>query len=152
MSYVSDDLNAEFIDTFKMLDPRDTGSITGTQLGLALKVHGIESADPKLQEMISQSSKSISFSEYIAIVLTHLSTDSWCRHEIQEVFDVFDKEGVGNLTPQQMKRVAIRLGEKLNDEEIEQQFLQFDTNDELKVEPRGFASLILSNDEIVSPK
>jgi calmodulin len=148
MSYISDDLNAEFIDTFKMLDPKDSGSISGTQLGLALKVHGIEPANTKIQEMITQSSKSISFSEYIAIVVTHLTGDSWCRNEIQEVFDVFDKEGVGKLAPQQMKRVAVRLGEKLNDEEIEQQFLQFDTNDELKVEPRGFSALILSNDEI----
>ena len=150
MSYLSDDLNAEFLDTFKMLDPRDTGSISGTQLGLALKVHGIETTDQKIQELITQSSKQVSFSEYITLITTNLSLESWCRHEIQEVFDVFDKEGIGNLAPQQMKRVAVRLGEKLNDDEIEQQFLQFETNDELKIELRGFASLILSSEEMSS--
>lgn len=145
MSSISDDLNAEFIDTFKMLDPQDRGTITGGQLALAFKVHGLE-PDIKVQEVL-QSTKSISFSEYITIMISHLSTDSWCRHEIQDVFEVFDKEGVGSLTAAQMKRVTLRLGEKLTDEEIEQQFLQFETNDDLKVEPRGFSALILSNED-----
>jgi calmodulin len=145
MSYLSDDLNAEFIDTFKMLDPHDSGSITGIQLALALKVHGIE-PDIKIHEIL-QSSKSVTFPEYIAIIVAHLSLDSWCRTEIQEVFDIFDKEGAGSLTHHQMKRVTMRLGEKLTDDEVEQQFLQFEINDEVKVEPRGFASLILSNDD-----
>jgi calmodulin len=145
MSSISDDLNAEFVDTFKMLDPNDTGSITGIQLALALKVHGIE-PDIKIHELL-QSSKSLTFAEYIAIIVAHLSLDSWCRSEMQEVFEIFDKEGVGSLTYHQMKRVTMRLGEKLTDEEVEQQFGQFDANDDLKVEQRSFAALILSHDD-----
>ncbi len=150
MSQLSDDLNAEFIDTFKLLDPQDTGTITGIQVGLALKAHGIE-PDLKIHDLI-QSSKPVTFPEYMAIIVTHLSVDSWCHFEIQEVFDVFDKDGIGALTPHQMKRVALRLGEKLNDEEIEQQFLQFETNDETKIEMKGFSKLILSSDETSSTK
>ena len=148
MAQISDDLNSEFVDTFKMLDPQDVGSISGIQLGLALKAHGIE-PDQKIHELL-QSSKLVTFSEYMAIIVTHLSIDSWCRAEIQEVFEVFDKDGQGTLTPHQVKRVALRLGEKMTDEEIEQQFLQFDANDELKVEIKGFSKLILSNEDIAT--
>ncbi len=146
MAQLSDDLNSEFVDTFKMLDPQDTGSISGVQLGLALKAHGIE-PDQKIHDLL-QSSKLVTFPEYMAIIVTHLTVDSWCRAEIQEVFDVFDKDAHGTLTPHQVKRVALRLGEKMTDEEIEQQFLQFEANEELKVEPKGFSKLILSSEDI----
>lgn len=146
MAQLSDDLNAEFVDTFKMLDPQDSGAISGIQLGLALKAHGIE-PDQKIHELL-QSSKLVTFPEYMAIIVTHLTVDSWCRAEIQEVFEVFDKDGHGSITPHQVKRVSLRLGEKMTDEEIEQQFLQFESNEDLKVETKGFSKLILSSEDL----
>mmetsp|Transcript_5609 Transcript_5609/g.8541 ORF Transcript_5609/g.8541 Transcript_5609/m.8541 type:complete len:150 (+) Transcript_5609:52-501(+) len=146
MAQLSDDLNNEFMDTFKMLDENDEGQISGSQLLLALKAHGIE-PDGRLIER-GQSSKPVSFQEYMSIIVAMtLSTDSWCRAEMQEAFDVFDKDLVGTINQHQIKRVLLRLGEKLTDSEIDQQYFQFDTNDDLQLEPKGFFKAVISNED-----
>lgn len=139
---LSDDMTCEFMDTFKMLDENDYGQISGQQYLQALKVHGIE-PDQKMSER-AHSQNPINLQEFMNLMIYGTSTESWCRSEMMDVFEVFDKDQIGTINPQQIKRVLHRLGEKLSDVEIDQQFFQFDVNDEMLLEPKGFYKVVLS--------
>jgi Ca2+-binding EF-hand superfamily protein len=69
----------------------------------------------------------------------------WCKLEVQEAFDVFDKEKSGVITIPQFKRVINRIGEKLTDSEIDQQYFQFDMNNDNALDINGFSKAAISD-------
>jgi Ca2+-binding EF-hand superfamily protein len=142
---LSDDMTCEFLDTFKMLDEHEYGQISGQQYLLALKAHGIE-PDAKMNER-ALSQNPINLQEFMNLMMYGASTESWCRAEMIEAFEVFDKDNTGLINQQQTKRVLHRLGEKLSDVEIDQQFFQFDVNDDMLLEHQGFFRVVLSSDQ-----
>ena len=68
----------------------------------------------------------------------------WCKLEAQEAFDVFDKEKTTTITIPQIKRVMNRIGEKLTDSEIDQQYFQFDMNNDMALDIAGFTRAVTS--------
>ena len=115
---LSEDMSEELMSTFKMLDQNGDGSIDFAKITLAMKVHGFEPSQGMISQM--KQMETIGQVEYMGFMTTFLSESRhWCESEIQEAFEVFDKEKTGLITIPQVKRVINRIGEKLTDSEID---------------------------------
>ena len=142
---ISDDMHEELLATFKMLDQHDEGSIDFNKMMQAMKVHGFEASSETMSQM--KKSDSIGVAEYMQYMTSFLSeTSNWCKLELQEAFEVFDKEKTSLITVPQIKRVVNRIGEKLTDAEIEQQYFQFDMNSEMVLDITGFSRAAIANE------
>lgn len=70
----------------------------------------------------------IDFDKYLAIIdiCIENSTANWMTHEINEAFNIFDKDQNGSLDATELKRVFTKLGEHMSDKEMEDQIKDFD--------------------------
>lgn len=140
---LSEDMSQELMTTFKMLEQNNEGTIDHSKLALAMKVHGLEASSETISQM--KKMETISLPEYLNFMGTLLNESShWCKLEAQEAFDVFDKEKSGVITIPQVKRVINRIGERLTDTEIDQQYFQFDMNNDMALDISGFSKAVTS--------
>lgn len=136
-------MSQELMATFKMLDQNDEGSIDFAKMSLAIKVHGFEPSNETIDQM--KKMEAIRPAEYMTFMGNLLSESGlWCKLEAQEAFDVFDKEKTTTITIPQIKRVMNRIGEKLTDSEIDQQYFQFDMNNDMALDIAGFTRAVTS--------
>lgn len=132
------------MSTFKMLDQNEEGSIDYNKMSLAMTVHGFEPSNETITQM--RKMDTIGPAEYMTFMTSLLAeSNHWCKLEIQEAFEVFDKEKTGLITIPQVKRVINRIGEKLTDSEIDQQYYQFDMNNDMVLDINGFSKSVIAN-------
>jgi Ca2+-binding EF-hand superfamily protein len=147
-SNFSDDFNNELIDTFKMLDTEDEGRISGQKLLLGLKAHGFD-PDPRVVDRASKP-QLVDLKEFMSIVLMCCTSSAvWMNSEVNETHATFDKDGNECFGVAQIKRVLGRIGEKMSDIDIEEQFYNFDSlNENNMMDASALGKLIAaSNDD-----
>ena len=59
------------------------------------------------------------------------------EEELREAFKVFDKDGNGVISADELRHVMTNLGEKLTDEEITEMIKEADTNNDGHVDYNG---------------
>lgn len=69
----------------------------------------------------------LSFNDYMKIMTEKIAARDPLE-EIKLAFKLFDEDNSGYITKDKLKRVAIHLGEDLNDEELKSMIDEFDRN------------------------
>ena len=72
-------------------------------------------------------SGTIDFPEFLKM-MTNKVKDEDSEEEIRETFRVFDKDGNGFVSPDELRYVLSNIGEKLTDEEIEEMIMDADVD------------------------
>ena len=67
-------------------------------------------------------------------------TDS--EEDLREAFRLFDKDGDGTISADELRHVMINLGEKLTNEEVDEMLREADMNGDGKIDYEGIPSLI----------
>ncbi|KAL5105091.1 Calmodulin [Taenia crassiceps] len=99
-----DERLAEYRESFDLFDKDKNGRISTKELKAVMSSLGQNVTDAEVRQMIRQmmnSSKPMSDLE-----------------RLQDAFRVFDKDGNGYITVDEMRQVMCNLGEKLTDEEV----------------------------------
>ncbi|CAF4052927.1 unnamed protein product, partial [Adineta steineri] len=114
---------AEFQEAFSLFDKDGDGTITTRQLGTVMRSLGENPTEAELQDMINEvdadGNGTIDFPDFLTMMARKMKdTDS--EEEIREAFRVFDKDGTGFLSADELRHVMTNLGEKLTDEEIDE--------------------------------
>ncbi|RXK40414.1 calmodulin [Tremella mesenterica] len=94
---------------------------------------GQNPTEAELQDMINEvdadGNNSIDFAEFLTLMARKMKdTDS--EEEIKEAFKVFDKDGNGYISAQELKHVMTNLGEKLSDTEVDEMIREADKDGE----------------------
>ena len=150
---LTDEMSAELVETFEMLDEGTTGKISGKQLLLALKSFGMEPSREVIDMAQGGDENLIGLTEYMVIVSDHMDQWNWCAAEIAESFEVFDSESSGLISYEDVRRVFHEIGEKLNDNEIESQMKEFAerTDDKaVNLTINDFSTIVLGSNTLVS--
>ena len=113
----------EFKEAFSLFDKDGDGSISTAELGTVLRSLGVNPTASELQEMLNEvdadSSGTVDFPEFLTMcVRTMKDTDS--EEDLMQAFAVFDKEGRGVVSADELKHVMSQLGERLTDKELEE--------------------------------
>jgi calmodulin len=135
----------EFKDAFTLFDKDNDGVVTAKELSTVLKSLGHNPTEQELGEMIasvdsdgrcrhfllpesavaSPSSRvragngQIDFSEFLTMMSRRMTEMQGEDDDLRAAFKVFDKDGNGFISAQELRQVMINLGEKLSEEEIE---------------------------------
>lgn len=144
---LTDEQLAEFRKEFNLFDKDRDGTITATELGIAMRSYGIHPSEVELKELIdgvdTDGSGSVEFDEFVYLMAQTLKETD---HEelLRRAFRVFDKDHLGFISAKEIHRVMICLGEKFTDQEVENMIQQADTDGDGQINYEEFLKLMMS--------
>ena len=133
-----------------MFDKDDNGFITIDELKqMVLQFNKKEKLSQKelnqmLKEYDNDGDKRISFDEFLKVALDHLNDKSKYEQDLRNAFHNFDKDSNGFITRSELKETMKELGQKLNDDEIDQMLKEADINGDSKISFVEFMKLMSS--------
>ena len=106
-----------------MFDTDGSGTIDAKELKVAMRALGFEPSKEEIRKLISQIDKdkdgNVDFSEFLTMMTMKMGErDS--KEEMVKAFRLFDDDETGKISFRNLKRVAMELGESINDEELQE--------------------------------
>ena len=71
-------------------------------------------------------------------------SDNATERELAEAFKVFDREGNGYITSQELKHVMLKVADELSEEEVDAMIKQADVNGDGQIEYEEFIALLMN--------
>merc|ERR1719198_1883206 len=107
----------------------NAGTICTKQLGTVMRSLGQNPTDYELQDMINEvdadGNGTIDFPEFLSLQARKMK-DTDTEEEILEAFKVFNKDGSGFISVNEIRHIMSNLGEKITDEEMDEMLAEFD--------------------------
>ncbi|KIW82217.1 hypothetical protein Z517_05244 [Fonsecaea pedrosoi CBS 271.37] len=143
--HLSDEEVKAYKDVFALFDKDGSGTITAQELGEIMKSLGQNPSDSELQDMINEvdvdRSGSIDFEEFLKMMSTTVKAQDFA-HETRAAFNVFDKDGSGTISADELRQVMKSLGENLTDEEIDEMIREADKDKNGTIDYEEFVQLL----------
>jgi len=135
----------EIQNAYNAIDTDADGIIATSDLGSLLRLLGQNPTDAELQDMINEvdadGSGSIKFPEFLWMMAKKAS-DLAAEDDIREAFRVFDRDGNGHISKEEMKAVMMNIGETVTDEECQQFILDADLDGDGKINYEEFYNMM----------
>jgi len=116
-------------DAFDQFDRDGNGDITIEELGTVMRSLGQNPTDAELKDIINEvdidNNGSINFEEFL-LLMAPKSTAIDHERELRGAFDVFDKDGSGSISTEELRAVMRSIGENLSDAEIDEMLNEAD--------------------------
>ena len=142
---LSEEQIEEFKEAFILLDKDGDGTINTKELGTCMRSLGKNPTEEELQDMINEvdvdGNGSLDFFEFLMLMTNHLSSS---EDDIKEAFRVFDADGNGMISAEELKSMLLSTGEETNEEEIEEMIRSIDADDDGQVDYEEFAKTMMS--------
>ncbi|KAK4934363.1 Calmodulin [Elasticomyces elasticus] len=142
---MSEEQLQSFKDVFALFDKDNSASISTEELGDVMRSLGQNPTHVELQDMVNEvdtdQSGSIEFNEFLAMMATTMQPKDFAE-ETKAAFAVFDKDGSGTISAEELKAVMKSLGENLTDEEIDEMITQADKDGNGTIDYEEFAELL----------
>lgn len=144
---LTEELIAEFKESFSLFDKDGDGTITTNELGIVMRSLGQNPTGAELQDMINEvdadGNGTIGFPEFL-VMMERKMQDSDSDEETREAFRVFDKDGNGFISAAELRHVMTNLGENLTDAEVNEMIGEADINGDGQVNYEEFVSMMMS--------
>ncbi|GIX65706.1 calmodulin, putative [Babesia caballi] len=144
---LSEEQIAEFKEAFSLFDRDGDGSITTKELGTVMRSLGQNPTEAELSDMINDidtsGSGAIDFPEFL-ILMARKMKEGDTEEELVQAFKVFDRDGNGFISAQELRHVMTNLGEKLTNEEVEEMLREADVDGDGKINYEEFVKLMIS--------
>ncbi|EAN33001.1 EF hand family protein [Theileria parva strain Muguga] len=144
---LSEEQIAEFKEAFALFDKDGDGSITSKELGTIMRSLGQNPTEAELQDMINEidanSNGSIDFPEFLTLMARKMK-ECDTEEELIQAFKVFDRDGNGFISAQELRHVMTNLGERLTDEEVDEMLREADVDGDGKINYEEFVKLMVS--------
>merc|ERR1711874_782632 len=119
----------EVKDAFDLFDTDSSGAVSVQELIEAMQSLGLDQKNEAVFNMIKEidtdGSGELEFSEFLEMMTARLS-DKTPRSEIERVFKLFDDDRTGEISLNNLKRVASELGEEVSNEELQEMVMRND--------------------------
>ncbi|XP_037948978.1 uncharacterized protein LOC119680298 [Teleopsis dalmanni] len=114
---------SKFRETFVMFDVAGNGAITANELATGMRHLGMNFKDTEVQIMFNEVDvdrrEIIGFDQFVKLMSFQLK-DTGSYEKTYEAFRVFDKNGTGRISMNELRCIMTSLGEKLTKEEVEE--------------------------------
>ena len=119
----------EFRDAFELFDKDKDGIITAKELGNVMKSLNHDPTEYELNEMIAEvdidGNGQIDFEEFVCL-MNKRSKETDTEEEVINAFKVFDKDGQGLISSNELYHIMTTLGDKLTEDEVEEMIREAD--------------------------
>jgi len=151
MNDITEEQKAELQDAFNMFDKNGDGKISSSEIGMLLRSIGQDPTESEIKDFIHEvdtdENGTIEFSEFCSLMLAkkNMKTNEEKEAELLESFKVFDKNGDGFISADELRSMMSSLGESLTDEEVNEMIDEADTDGDGQVNYQEFVRLMVQN-------
>mmetsp|Transcript_12836 Transcript_12836/g.39506 ORF Transcript_12836/g.39506 Transcript_12836/m.39506 type:complete len:152 (+) Transcript_12836:179-634(+) len=142
---LSEEKIKEFREAFLLFDKDRDGTITVAELGKVMRSLDQSPSEQALKQMISEvdadGNGSIDFAEFLTLMARKMKHSDG-QDEIREAFKVFDKDGSGKISANELWAVLTKLGEKLTEEEANEMIKEADLNGDGEIDYQEFVKMM----------
>ncbi|XP_060517229.1 calmodulin-beta-like [Cylas formicarius] len=144
------ELLAEIKEVFSLFDKDGDGVITTKELGMVMKTLGQSPTEAELLDIVAEADKNkdgvINFDEFVCIMKGVMKE---CDNEddIKAAFKVFDRNGKGHISSDDLQFIMTSLGEKVTDEECEEMITAADLDEDGQVSFADFLEMMISKNK-----
>ncbi|KXJ76003.1 calmodulin-beta-like [Aedes albopictus] len=142
---LTEEQERQFRKMFDMFDKNGDGSITTTELGAVVRALGMNPSIAEIEQMIHEvdldGSGSIEFNEFLTL-MARKSREGTSQEELRDAFKVFDKDGDGFLTVEELSAVMKNFGERLTDDELADLLEEADIDGDGKINYEEFVIML----------
>ncbi|KAK2489716.1 hypothetical protein MC885_001130 [Smutsia gigantea] len=136
---------AEFKEAFSKFDKDGDGTITTQELGAVMQALGKDLPEAELKKIISSVDTDadgvISFPEFLEEMVRRMK--AWRKkQDLHEAFRVFDVDGNGYISVDELKQVMGKLGEELSQEVLEAMIHEADVDQDGQVNYEEFVRIL----------
>ncbi|RMZ88738.1 hypothetical protein DV736_g4030, partial [Chaetothyriales sp. CBS 134916] len=132
-------------EVFALFDKDNSGTITASELGDVMRSLGQNPSETELRDMINEvdvdQSGAIDFDEFLKMMSTTLKPID-VDQETRAAFAVFDKDGSGTISADELRQVMKSLGEDLTDAEIDEMIREADKDRDGTIDYEEFVQLL----------
>ncbi|WAR19538.1 CALM-like protein [Mya arenaria] len=148
------DLNEDTVkairDVFTVLDQDKSGSLDVGELETAMRQMGVECTHSEIVELITQIDKdgngTVEFYEFSRMVAEKLQAGD-PETELKEAFAVFDKNGDGKVSSEEIRVVVESLGGKMTNAELENMLREVDENNDGYLDYEEFVHIWMGDEK-----
>ena len=141
-----DQLN-EIQDSFDLFDKDGTGTIDAEDLWVVMRALGCEPRKEDIKKLVGEVDKEgtgqVDFDGYLQIVLNKMA-EKPSDDDILKAFRLFDAEGKNAIGVDDLRRVALQIGEQITDEELGEMISEADHQGRGDVDQEDFIKIITS--------
>lgn len=135
----------EYKEAFQLFDKDGGGTISTKELKQVFEALGQNPSDEDIHSMISEvdqdGSGEIDFDEFLTLMAAKQSNMTM-EDELRGAFNVFDQDGSGYISSQELKQVLDNLGEKLTEEEVDEMMKEADLDSDGQVSFEEFVKMM----------
>jgi len=135
-------------EAFKLFDCDRDGEITVEELGKVMRTHGFDPTEEDLRDMIRNvdlnANGAIDFTEFIEMMVKR-GGGSQIDDDVEHAFKVFDRDGDGLISEEELRLTMNNLGEPLTEEEVKQMIAEADIDGDGKINLQEFSRLMAQN-------
>jgi len=129
-------------EAFALFDPDKKETITPEKLGKVLRKHGFRPTEKELHTMIKNVDNhegGIDFDEFIELLVNHGRN---LEDDIAKSFRMFDIDGDGLITEEELQTTMSNLGEPMNEMEVKAMIAEADLDGDGKINFKEFQILM----------
>uniref|UniRef100_A0A7M4EI07 EF-hand domain-containing protein n=1 Tax=Crocodylus porosus TaxID=8502 RepID=A0A7M4EI07_CROPO len=120
---LTEEQKQQFREAFDLLDTDGTGTIDVKDLKVSIRALGYEPKKDEMKKIISEVDKEgsgkINFDLFLHAMTQKMVCKSDSKEDILKAFKLYDQNGTGKISFENLKCVANEIGENLTDEELQ---------------------------------
>ncbi|XP_009573369.1 PREDICTED: caltractin-like, partial [Fulmarus glacialis] len=146
---LSEEHRRELREAFELFDRDGSGLIDVSDLKITVRALGCELGREEMKRIVSEfgeeGSGKLTFKLFLQ-VMTQKMAEPCLKKEILQAFEVFDCDGTGKISFENLKVVASEVGEDITDEELQEMIDEADVDGDGEVDKQEFLRMLTLTD------
>ncbi|KAI9471764.1 calmodulin 3 [Coemansia mojavensis] len=130
---------------FELFDKNGDGTISATELAEVMKQMNQNPTQQEINDMIGEVDEdgngTIEFEEFVTMMTRHQSSTKE-EDDLAMSFKMFDKNGDGSISKDELREVMASLGENLSEKEIDDMLAEADVNNDNVISFEEFKNMM----------
>jgi Ca2+-binding EF-hand superfamily protein len=147
---LTEDQEDEIREAFDLFDVHGRGAVPRKELKVMMRALGVEARKETLARLQLGKTGPLEFDEFQSL-MGQILNEKDIQEEVMRAFNLFDVDGNGKITYDDLKSVADNLGETVSDDELREMIREADVDRDGAVNASEFVRIMMKTDLWTNP-